>query len=216
MRFSTFSIVALSGLILVLAVLLAIGCGGGDDNGSGGSQNAAQSANATQANDSQDGDGAPESSESGSGDSESAESDGSGDSGSGEAQSAAQSSGKPLSKPAFIKQGDAVCAGVPTDFQSRLQSLEKEKEEANQPKATTAEIAEKAAIPPLYTAAVKLEELVPPSGDEQEAEAIIAALEKAAEGLEANPNAEFSGPKSPFAEFQALTKKYGFKTCNQL
>ena len=47
-------------------------------------------------------------------------------------------------------------------------------------------------------------------------EAIIAALEKAAEGLEKKPNSPLSGPKSPFAEFQKLTKAYGLAVCSQL
>ncbi len=131
-------------------------------------------------------------------------------------ESESQSSGPPLSKAAFLKQGDTICALVPNDFKSRLASLEEERKAAKEPKPDPAEITKEASIPPLETAVTKLKGLNPPAGDEQKVEAIIAALESAAAGLEKNPKAEFGGPKSPFAEFQKLTKEYGFKICLNL
>jgi hypothetical protein len=122
----------------------------------------------------------------------------------------------PLTKAEFVKQGDAVCKKVPAGYQKSLQALEKEAKAAGKPKPSKAEENLKAAVPPLYTAVEELEALEPPSGEEQQAEAIVAALESAAKGLEANPTSELSGPKSPFAEFQKLTGEYGFKLCSQL
>ncbi len=117
----------------------------------------------------------------------------------------------PLTKAEFIKQGDAICGKVPTSYRAKLAELEKEK-----PKPTKAEANLKAAVPPLFTAVAELEELGAPSGDEPQIEAIVDALEGAAKGLETNPESELTGPKSPFAEFQKLTKEYGFKGCSQL
>ena len=120
-------------------------------------------------------------------------------------------SSKPLTKKEFITKGDAVCEKVPNEYGEKLAALEKEN-----PKATTEEKALKAAVPPLYPAAEELAELTPPKGDEQIAEEIVEALEAAAKGLEEKPNSELVGAKSPFAEFQELTSKYGFKGCTQL
>lgn len=131
--------------------------------------------------------------------------------GSGSTDAGSSSSATPLTKAKFIKKGDEICGKVPPSYQAKLAKLEKEK-----PKPTQAETNLKAAVPPLYIAAEELEELGPPSGDEQQIEAIIEALKSAVKGLEANPESELAGPKSPFAEFQKLTKKYGFKGCSQL
>jgi hypothetical protein len=127
--------------------------------------------------------------------------------------SSAESGGnsKPLSKKAFIARGDAICAKVPAAYGEKLQEIEKEN-----PKASVAEKNLKAAVPPLYPAAEELAGLTPPKGDEEKAEAIVAALEAAAKGMEEKPTSKLAGAKSPFNEFQELTSAYGFKGCPQL
>jgi hypothetical protein len=115
-----------------------------------------------------------------------------------------------LTKASYIKEGDVICANVPTRYQKKLRTL---------PKAQQKEVTKsipKAAVPPLREAAEELRKLGAPEGDVQEAEEIIAALEKAADGLEAKPKSGFSGPQSSFVEFQKLTKQYGFKICSRL
>ncbi len=209
MRFGTFLIAVLSALILGLSVLLAMGCGSSGDSGTSGGTTSGQQADASQKSESK----AEESSESKA--EESSESKG-GDSGEGESEAEPAPSGKPLTKAVFIKKGETICAAVPNEYRSLAISLEKEREAAKKPKATVPEIAEKAAIPPLKTAAAKMGSLSPPAGDEQKVEAIVAALENAAQGFEEDPNSEFGGPKSPFAEFQKLTKEYGLKVCSHL
>ncbi|HEX2391611.1 MAG TPA: hypothetical protein VHI77_01695 [Solirubrobacterales bacterium] len=120
-----------------------------------------------------------------------------------------------MTKAAFIKQGDAICAKVPAAYTKKVKALEAEAKKKGQ-KPTTAETNLKAAVPPLYVAIEELEGLTPPEGEEQQVEAIIKSLESAANGLEAKPEAPLAGPKSPYAEFQKLTKEYGFKVCSQL
>lgn len=142
------------------------------------------------------------------------ESSSTGDSSSGGESSAPQ--GKPLTKAAFIKQGDAICAKVPQEYGETVSSLEEEAKKKKQPKPSTAEVNTKAAVPPLFVAISSLEELPPPKGEEKQVEAIIDALESAAKGVEQKPESELSGPKSPFAEFQKLTTAFGFKGCSQL
>jgi hypothetical protein len=134
----------------------------------------------------------------------------------GTTQSTSTKSGPPLTKAEFIKQGDAICEKVPQSYNKKLEQLNFKAEKEKNKLVSTAEGNLKAAVPPLYVAAEELEELTPPSKDEQEAEAIVDSLEAAAKGVEAKPTSELTGPKSPFAEFQKLTGDYGFKFCNQL
>ncbi len=122
-------------------------------------------------------------------------------------------SGPPLSKAAFIKQGDAICGKIPQEYETKRQELLKGPEKA---KATTAKVNEVAAVPPIFVAVKSFEELSPPKGDEAEAEAIVDALEAAGKGLEKEPNAPLVGKGSPYEEFVKLTKAYGFKFCSQL
>jgi hypothetical protein len=122
----------------------------------------------------------------------------------------------PLTKKAFIAQGDAICENVPKRYGVKLKALEKESKARGNSKPSIAEANLKAAVPPLFLAVEELEGLRPPTGDEQTAEAIVDSLEAAAKGLEEKPSAALTGPKSPFAEFQKLTKEYGFKVCNKL
>jgi hypothetical protein len=121
----------------------------------------------------------------------------------------------PLTKAAFVKKGDAICENVPNRYQARLKALPKP-QKSKSPKAAKEEETLKAAVPPLRTASTEFEELSPPTGDEQQAEAIIAALEQGADGIEAKPGSELAGPKSPLAPFAKLTKEYGFKFCSEL
>jgi len=123
--------------------------------------------------------------------------------------------GPPLSKKAMIKEGEAICGKIPANYNKKRAALEKELKKKGQ-KPTKSEENLKAAVPPLFVAVEEFEQLVPPKGDEAEIEAIIKALESAAKGLEEKPESELSGPKSPFNEFQTLTKKYGFEFCSQL
>jgi hypothetical protein len=188
MRVSAMLVAAL----LLLAVLVA-GCGGssGSGSGSGGSESSASSSESS-------GSGSTASSE------ESEEESGE-----------EKPSGKPLSKKAMIKEGDAICGKIPASYNKKREELEKELKKSGK-KPTKAEENLKAAVPPLFVAIEEFEKLTPPKGEEEKIEAIVAALGNAAKGLEEKPESELSGPKSPFNEFQELTKKYGFEFCSQL
>ncbi|HET7120658.1 MAG TPA: hypothetical protein VFI17_05355 [Solirubrobacterales bacterium] len=118
--------------------------------------------------------------------------------------------GKDASKAEFIKAGDAICASIPQKYQVAVKKLPKAAQE-NPKKAVPA-----AAVPPLREGIEEFAELAAPQGDEQKAEEILTAMEAAAIGLEKNPEGELGGPKSSFAEFNELTKAYGFKLCSSL
>jgi hypothetical protein len=115
-----------------------------------------------------------------------------------------------LSKKEYVSKGDAICAKVPTEYRKLLNKLPK-KQQGNRAIAAT-----KAAIPPLRDATEEFAELGSPDGDKAKAQAIVDALEAAADGLEKEPNGELAGPKSSFAEFNKLTKAMGFQICAEL
>jgi len=119
-------------------------------------------------------------------------------------------SSKSIPKNKYVKEGDAICVAVPTEYQQYLGELPKKQQENKQISVP------KAAIPPLEKATKDLAELGAPNGDQAKAEEIVAALEAAIEGLEEEPKGELSGPKSSFAEFNKLTNAMGFKSCSTL
>lgn len=53
-----------------------------------------------------------------------------------------------------------------------------------------------------------------PSGDEEQVEAIVAAVEGGADDLEEDPGALLEG-KNPLEEGSKLAKAYGFKSCGK-
>jgi hypothetical protein len=175
---------------LAVAVLVG-GCGGGGGDTSGGT-NASTGASGSTSSSSEGTDATTTNASSGEGGS--------------------NASSKPLTKKEFIAKGDVACEEIPNEYEAKRQKLLKESPN----KGTTEEINLKAAVPPIFTAVESFEELTPPKGEEAEAEAIVDALEAAGKGLEKEPNAPLSGAKSPYAEFQKLTREYGFKFCSQL
>jgi hypothetical protein len=126
----------------------------------------------------------------------------------------AKSQSGPLTKKAFIKEAEAVCQKIPTTFEEKSEALAKSMQNGQKP--TPAETKLKAGVPTDHLAIEELEAISPPTGDEQKVEAIIQSLENAVKGLEKNPESEFTGPLSPFAEWQKLTKAYGLSYCSQL
>jgi hypothetical protein len=119
---------------------------------------------------------------------------------------------KPMTKTEFHTRVNEICIEVPRNYEEDLKKLEK-----GGKKPSKAESNLKAAVPPLEAAIGEMKETVtPPPAEEQVLEEVVAALESAAKGLEEKPTSELSGPQSPFAEFQEVTKKSGFETCSGL
>lgn len=137
---------------------------------------------------------------------------GSGSSGGGSTDAA---QGKPLTKAQYIAKGEAICGEIPKSFTQKRGALARELKKKGQ-KMTKSEENLKAAVPPLNVAVEEFKQLVPPKGEGQKTEAVIQALEKAAKGLEEEPESGLTGPKSPFAEFQHVTSAYGLQFCSGL
>jgi hypothetical protein len=121
------------------------------------------------------------------------------------------SESKPMTKTEFHTRINEICIQVPPTYEEELKKLEK-----GGKKPSKAESNLKAAIPPLEGAIEQMEGVNPPANEEKALEEMVTALKSAAKGVEENPTTELSGTKSPFAEFQALSKKLGFETCSGL
>lgn len=175
------------GVCVLVAAISAVGCGSsGSGSGSSAGTSAESTTAGTEANASDEG----------------------------RAGAEGESKSGPLSKKAFMKEAEAVCQKIPTTFEEKSEALAKSLKNGQSP--TPAEAKLKAGVPTDNLAIEELEALSPPTGDEQEVDAIIQSLEKAVKGLEENPESEFTGPSSPFAEWQKLTKEYGLSFCSQL
>lgn len=178
--------VILSLVVMVAVGVILAGCGGSSDSGSSGAETAAESTGA-------------EGTTAGANGNDGGEEDGGGEE---------EGSSKPLTKTEFSTQVNEICTQVPPTYEEELKKLEQGGQ-----KPSKAEINLKAAIPPLESAIEQMESLTPPTGEEQTLEEVITTLGAAITGLEEKPTSELSGPQSPFAEFQAVTKKAGLETC---
>jgi len=122
-----------------------------------------------------------------------------------------------LSKAQYIKQGDAICQEAYDEYQSEYDAYAKEhgiKKGAFPSRKQLYEVMEEFYIPSREARLAGLQELNPPSADEDEVEAILAATE---DGLEkANKNAQllFGETPYPFEKANDLSTAYGFEVCN--
>jgi hypothetical protein len=116
-----------------------------------------------------------------------------------------------LSKSAFVKQGNAICQEATEEREKMLADFVKTAD----PNGNKEELQEKAVtqILPIYEeAAVKIEDLGAPAGDEAKVEAIVDAMEEAAAKVEANPQSAAVGDL-PFRKANKAAESYGLKAC---
>jgi hypothetical protein len=121
-----------------------------------------------------------------------------------------------LSKAEFIKQGDAICANGSKSIATEANEFAEENN-VNTKKPTKAqkeEVIVDVVAPALRKQGDEIAALGAPSGDEAEAEAIVAAVEGAADELEETPSLLF-GSKTPLSKASKLTASYGFKVCGE-
>jgi hypothetical protein len=179
--------------LMAMAVLVAA-CGGGSSSG-GGSSTSASTASSGETG-------------------ESTQEASTGEEGGSEEGEEAEASGEPLNKKELVLASDKICERVPSEFNVTLKKIEKEAPGKKQ--LSTKVINEKASLPPLYVAVESFQALNPEESQEAAIEGLTKALESAVKGLEANPEGELVGPKSPFAEFAKLSKAYGLQFCGNL
>jgi hypothetical protein len=121
-----------------------------------------------------------------------------------------------LSKAEFIKQGDAICAKGSKSIETEANEFAEENN-VNTKKPTKAqkeEVIVDVVAPALRKQGEEIAELGAPSGDEAEAEAIVAAVEGAADELEETPSLLFGG-NNPLSKASKLAASFGFKVCGE-
>lgn len=121
-----------------------------------------------------------------------------------------------LTKAAFVKQGNAICAKTEKEI---IEGVGRFVKEGNplKPKPLTekqlAEIAERVLVPKVRRQIDEIRALGIPSGDEQEVEAFFAAAEEALKETEEDPSLFGKGGAGPFAEANKLAREYGLTVC---
>jgi maltose-binding protein MalE len=121
-----------------------------------------------------------------------------------------------LSKAELIKQGDAICTKGNESIETEANEFAKENN-VNTKKPTKAqkeEVIVEVVAPDVRRQGEEIAELGAPSGDEAEVEAIVAAVEGAADELEETPSLLF-GEKNPLTKASKLAGSYGFKVCGE-
>jgi hypothetical protein len=120
-----------------------------------------------------------------------------------------------LTKAAFIKQGDAICAKATKESEAEAEEFADENGFKLE-KATEEQLEEAITdvlVPSLNKQAEELDALGAPAGDEEQVEEIVTSLEDAAGEVEDDPNSVLTGKalKKP----SQLAKSYGFKVCGE-
>jgi hypothetical protein len=116
-----------------------------------------------------------------------------------------------LSKEEFLKQGNKICAAGEKQI-----TTEGDKTFGNQrPSQSELEsFATKTAIPTLQFEIAGIEALPPPSGDEDQVNAIVSAAQEGLDELKADPSLiTAEGQDNPFAEANKLATQYGLTAC---
>ncbi len=121
-------------------------------------------------------------------------------------------------KAEFIAQGDKICAAAEAKKNKAITSaFSKTPKQSQEPtKAYEEELVTEVALPPIASMSEELSELPLPSGEEEEAEAILAAFQSAVAEIESNPEVAIEGAAQPFAEADKLAGEYGFKSCSEI
>ena len=128
----------------------------------------------------------------------------------------------PLSKQAFIKKADAICAqtqkSIETEYlaflkKKKIKEIGEKGESPKEAEAHATEAIETVGIPQLSKQAEELRELEAPAEVEAKFNAYLAAIEKEIEGGEKDPTTLAGSAKEVFAESDAAAQGIGFKVC---
>lgn len=123
-----------------------------------------------------------------------------------------------LTKAAFIKQGNAICAEGNKEIE---EGFEEFVEENNLPKnkqpskAQLTEAIEEVVLPAVEDQVESIRDLGLPSEGGEEADKVLKAAEAAVEEGEEDPSALAGEKADPFAEANTLARKFGLTTCGE-
>jgi hypothetical protein len=124
-----------------------------------------------------------------------------------------------LTKSQFIKQADAICAnGIKkkdADLKAALTAASAASVDFNN-KAAQEKLVKVAALPPLRTISDELNELEPPSGDQDRIDAMRDALDAGLTKAEEKPALTLAAEVHVLDKSNRLAEEYGLEACNQL
>jgi maltose-binding protein MalE len=121
-----------------------------------------------------------------------------------------------LTKAEFIKKGDAICEKGNEAIANEANEFAKENN-VNVKKPTREqkeEVIAAVVAPGVRAQGEEIAELGAPSGDEDRAEEIVAAVENAADELESDPGLLIDN-ENPLSKASKLAAAYGFKVCGE-
>lgn len=113
---------------------------------------------------------------------------------------------KPLSKSAFLKQGNQICVERTKEREAAVTEFAKEN-----PEAGPEEMVDEAALPPVKDMTDELNGLGVPKGDEKQVEAVITGLEEGIEEVEEDPKEALGS--YPFEKANEAAAAYGLTEC---
>ncbi len=132
-----------------------------------------------------------------------------GDDDNGSGATSTTSTATALTKQEFLKRGNHICEQGQKHINAAEQKLGDNPSQAEIDKFTT-----KTAIPTIQYEVAGVQGLAPPSGDEDQVDAITTAAQQALDKLKADPSLiTASGKENPFAEANKLANQYGLTAC---
>lgn len=126
---------------------------------------------------------------------------------------AASPAKKPPTKKEYIKKGDAICRKLNDDTQALASQHGLDTTQNPTPDQINAFV--KDVVPAIRDALDELRALKPPKGDAKKLRKIFAAVDKAVDRVERDPQSLLNQNENAFAEADRLTRRYGFKVCGQ-
>lgn len=121
-----------------------------------------------------------------------------------------------LSKVEFVKRANALCAKGQEKLHSDFIAFSTEKNDNPNPsRAEYEEFIDKVVAPNLNREIAELQALGSPKGDEDEVEAMFAAVEEGLQGAEEKPEMVTIGNSKLFAKAIKLAAAYGLTACAQ-
>lgn len=118
------------------------------------------------------------------------------------------SSPETLTQTAFLHKADGICERAGNEQTVKAAVYLEQHRNANE-----AALVVPAGIPPLEKEIKELQDLGLPKGHEEEAEAVLAEMEKALRALKEEPSRALSQENNPFKKANELGEKLGFVDC---
>ena len=121
-----------------------------------------------------------------------------------------------LTKAEFIKQSDAICSKNEEQKSEKFEAFVVKNKLGPENPITIAQqqkLVTTIMVPPIRKMTEEIGDLPSPEGQEEDADAIVAAAEEVVERLEDNPLPLVTPKSRPFADVVPLAKKFGFKRC---